>query len=194
MKNMINNAKEWIKEKLTQQRYSHSLGSEETARELAKRFKIDEEKAAFAALIHDCAKCLSVDELLKIINENNLPVSEIEKASVKTLHAPVSAYLVQKELGINDIEILNAVRWHTIGKINMSDLEKIVFLADKIEPYTRNKEFRKKIIKKLDETNNLDEAILLCYEATIKSLIDRRLIMNPQTIEVWNSLIYDLNK
>ncbi|OGI20341.1 MAG: hypothetical protein A2287_04335 [Candidatus Melainabacteria bacterium RIFOXYA12_FULL_32_12] len=187
---MINDVKKWLKDRLSEERYSHSLGSEEAARELAQRFDVDENKAAYAALIHDNAKCVSTDELLKIINENNLSVSETEKQSTKTLHAPVSAYLAQQELGVNDTDILNAIRYHTIGRIDMSDLEKIVFLADKIEPNTREPEFREKIIQKLNQTNNLDEAILLCYDATIRSLLDRRLIISPETIEVWNNLIY----
>ena len=191
---MINNVKEWLKSRLSEERYAHSIGSEEAARKLAKRFGVDEDKAAFAALIHDNAKCMSPKELLKIIEENNLPVSETEKQSTKTLHAPVSAYLAQHELGVNDEDILHAIRYHTIGRIGMSDLEKIVFLADKIEANTREPEFREKIIAKLNETNNLDEAILLCYDVTIRSLLERRLIISPETIDVWNNLLHKLNK
>ncbi|EKE03171.1 MAG: metal dependent phosphohydrolase [uncultured bacterium] len=191
---MINNVKEWLKNRLSEERYAHSLGSEEAARKLAKRFGVDEDKAAFAALIHDNAKCMSPKELLRIIEENNLQVSETEKQSTKTLHAPVSAYLAQQELGVNDEDILNAIRYHTIGRIDMSDLEKIVFLADKIEANTREPEFREKIIEKLNETNNLDEAILLCYDITIRSLLDRKLLISPETIDVWNNLLHKLNK
>ncbi|MCK7521183.1 MAG: hypothetical protein MZV64_27610 [Ignavibacteriales bacterium] len=72
----------------------------------------------------------------------------------------------------------------------MTKLEKIVYLADKIEPNTREEEFRNKVLNKLKETQNLDEALLICYEATIKSLLDRKMIINIQTIEIWNNLIF----
>lgn len=189
-----NAAKKWLKDRLTGERYEHSIGSEETARELAARFNVDIDKAGLAALLHDSAKNISNDDLLKIIEEHNIPVSEMEKNSIKTLHAPVGAFLVQKELGINDPEILDSIRYHTVGKIGMSNLEKIIFLADKIEPYTRDQSFREEILAVLDKTNNLDEAILLCYGATIKSLVDRKLTINTQTIDVWNDLILKLCK
>ena len=183
-----------LKGRLEEERYSHVLGAEETARDLAKRFNVDEDRAALAALLHDNAKHIPNEELLEIIDENNLPVSEIEKKSIKVLHAPVGAYLAQKEFGINDPEILSAIRYHTTGRVNMTDLEKIVYLADKIEPYTREEATRQKIINKLNETNDLDEAILLTYDMTIRSLLDRKMVMNPDTIDVWNSLITRLNK
>lgn len=184
--------KNWLKKRLKGEKYSHSIGAEETARELASKFNIDADKAAFAALLHDNAKYISADKMLEIVNENNLPVFDMEKETPKTLHSPVGAYIAQTELGIEDSEILNAIRYHTIGKVNMTDLEKIVFLADKIEPYTRDSKFREKVLTVLDQTNNLDEAVLLCYEATIKNLVNKRLLINIQTIEVWNSLVANL--
>jgi len=191
---MITDIKKWLKEILNEERYLHSLGAEEKARELAERFGADVDKAAFAALIHDNAKCFSVAELKQIIKENNIPVSELELKSYKTLHSPVGAFIAQKELNIEDKDILNAIRFHTVGRIDMGLIEKIVFLADKIEENTRNKDFIDKINRILDETENLDEAVLECYDATIRSLLDRKMIINPQTIDVYNSLLLKLNK
>jgi len=194
MKNLIDKAREWVENRLTSQRLTHVTGAEETAQQLAKMFNIDPDKAGIAALLHDNAKGIKQEKLLEIINKNNIPVTEWELKSKKTLHAPVGAFFAKEELGIQDNEILDAIRWHTLGKINMSNLEKIVFLADKIESNTRDEEFRKKVLKAINETNNLDEGILLCYDATIRSLLDRKLTINPQTIDVWNSLIFALNK
>ena len=157
-----NTAKKWLKDRLTGERYDHSIGSEETARELAARFNVDVDKAGLAALLHDSAKNIPNNDLLKIIEEHNIPVSDMEKNSIKTLHAPVGAFLVKKELNINDSEIIDSIRYHTVGKIGMSNLEKIVFLSDKIEPYTRDQALREEILNVLDRTNNLDEAIVLC--------------------------------
>jgi len=186
--------KEWLKGKVSGERYEHLLGSEIEAKELAKRFNADVNKAALAALIHDSAKSLSNAELIKIIEENNIEVSEMEIKSRKPLHAPVSAFIAKAELGITDQEILDAIRYHTIGRVNMSLLEKIVFLADKIEPNTRDKSFKAKIDKVLDRTNNIDEALLICYDVTIRSLLDRKLIIDPETINVWNSLINSIQR
>lgn len=183
----------WLKENLSNERYMHSLGTEKVARELAQRFGADPEKAAFAGLIHDIAKCLTNDELIKIINDNNILVSASELKSYKTLHAPVGAYIAKQKFKINDEEILNSIRFHTIGRVNMSLLEKIVFIADKIEENTRDKEFIDKIKKILDQTENIDEALLLCYNSTIKSLLDRRLFINTQTIDVYNYLLEEVS-
>lgn len=191
---MFEKEKDWLKSRLNEERYIHSLGAKKAARELAKKFGVDQDKAAYAALIHDNAKNMHTEELLKIIEDNNLDVSETEKRSPKTLHAPVSAYIAEKELGIEDQDVLNAIRFHTIGRIDMSMLEKIVYLADKIEEHTRDEKFRAKILKVIHETHSIDEAILLTYKATIKSLVDRRLTISPETIEVWNHLVIKLEK
>ena len=125
----INN---WLKANLSEERYEHSLGTAECARELAKKFGCDEEKAYFTGLIHDCAKHLAKDKTMEIIN-TKIHLEEGELCSPKTHHAPVGAYIAKQEFGIEDEEILSAIRWHTIGKVNMTTFEKIIFLADKIE-------------------------------------------------------------
>ncbi|MDD3014651.1 MAG: bis(5'-nucleosyl)-tetraphosphatase (symmetrical) YqeK [Candidatus Gastranaerophilales bacterium] len=191
---MLNNIKEWLKNNVDEERYYHLLGSEIAAKELAERFGVDANRAALAALVHDCAKSLPYEELIKIINENNIVVSEMEIKSRKPLHAPVSSFLAQSKFGIQDQEILDSIRYHTIGRVNMSLFEKVVFLADKIEINTRDKEFRKRIYNVLDATNNIDEALLICYEITIKSLLDRRFFIDPETIKVWNDFIVNIYK
>lgn len=179
--------KQWLKENLNEERYLHTLGTADCARELAKRFKLDEEKAYLAGLLHDCAKCFSKEKLLEIINKN-LEVEESEMLNYKTLHAPVSAFIAQTEFGIKDEEILSAIRWHTLGKLDMSTFEKIVFLADKIEPNTRDKEYSKKIITILNEENGLNKALLICYKETLKSLVNRDLKICLLTVKIYNKL------
>lgn len=188
------NINEWIKDRLKcdEERYLHSLGAEEAARELAVKFGADVEKAALAALIHDNAKCFEYKKLVKIVEENNFPIPDDIKNNHKILHASAGAYLAQKELGIADEDVLNAITYHTTGRIGMSLLEKIVYLSDKIEKRTRPPEYRDKIVNLLEETNDIDKAILLTIDFTIKSLIDRKLVINSQTIEVWNHLIVKL--
>jgi nicotinate-nucleotide adenylyltransferase len=177
---------EWLKANLNAEKFSHSLGAAEYAGQLALKYGLDKDKAYTAGLLHDCAKCFDEQKLYKIIKEN-IDVHEDELLNRKTLHAPVSAYIAQKEFGVTDNEILSAIRWHTLGKTDMSDFDKIVFLADKIEPNTRQKDFRQKIEKLLE--HGLDRALLECYRATIESLVKRDLKICPLTIEIYNKLL-----
>ncbi len=180
----------WLKENLSEERYKHSLGTAECAKILAEKYGLDTEKAYFTGLIHDCAKCMPKDEALSILK--NLPYVEGELDNYKTHHAPVGAYVAKKEFGVEDEEILSAIRWHTIGKLNMTLFEKIIFLADKIETKTRPTEYREPITALLNEENGLNKALLLCYENTIKSLVDRKLTICTATIDIYNELLTDV--
>ncbi len=177
----------WLKENLNEKRYIHTLGTADCAKELAQKFGLNSEKAYLAGLLHDCAKCFSNEKLLDIIHQH-LDVEECEMLNYKTLHAPVSAYIAEKEFKITDKEILSAIRWHTLGRLDMTDFEKIVFIADKIEPNTRDKEYSDKIRVLLDEENGLNKALLKCYKETIKSLVKRDLKICLLTIEIYNKL------
>lgn len=177
----------WLKENLNEKRYIHTLGTADCAKELAQKFGLNSEKAYLAGLLHDCAKCFSNEKLLDIIHQH-LNVEECEMLNYKTLHAPVSAYIAENEFKITDKEILSAIRWHTLGRLDMTDFEKIVFIADKIEPNTRDKEYSDKIRVLLDEENGLNKALLKCYKETIKSLVKRDLKICLLTIEIYNKL------
>ncbi len=178
----------WLKENLTEERYIHCLGTAECARELAQKYGQDEVKAYIAGLLHDCAKCFDKEKLLELIHKN-MEIDESELMNYKTLHAPVSAYCANKDFGVCDDEILSAIRWHTLGKKDMTTFEKIIFLADKIEPNTRDEEYRKQIYEILEEENGLDKALLKCYKETIKSLVKRNLKICPLTIDIYNKLL-----
>ena len=180
---------DWLKANLNEERYSHSLGTAMCASELAKFYGVDSEKAYIAGLLHDTAKCFETKKLLELIKENNIKIFEEEKINYKTLHAPVGAYLAKNLFGVTDSEILDSIRWHTIGKIDMTNFEKIIFIADKIEPNTRDKDFSEKISKWIYETDGLDRAMLECYKLTIKSLVDRNLKICVQTIDIYNYLL-----
>ncbi len=179
----------WLKDNLVEERYIHSLGVMESAVELARMFNLDVEKARLAGLLHDAAKCFPNEKLLEIIKEHIPEVHECELLNYKTLHAPVSAYLAKTKFNVTDVEILDAIRWHTLGRCGMSNFEKIIFLADKIEARTRDLTFRNECMELLKENNGLDKALFKCFEATIKSLVDRRLAICHITIDVYNELL-----
>ena len=111
------------------------------------------------------------------------------ESGCKTWHAPVGEIIAKRDYGVTDKEILSSIRWHTIGRINMTDFEKIIFIADKIEQRTREADFREKIEKALNKRNNLDDAMLKSFKITIKSLLKRKLPICFQTIEVYNDLL-----
>lgn len=185
----IDDIKKWLKDNLNEERYIHTLGVSEAAVELAEIFNLNKEKALFAGLLHDAAKCFSNEKLLEIIHTHIPNIEDCELVNYKTLHAPVSAYLAKNQFNIEDSEILDAIRWHTLGRVGMSHFEKIIFLADKIEARTRDAEFRKTCMNLLKEEKGLDKALFKCFEATIKSLVDRRLAICHITIDVYNELL-----
>lgn len=184
-----NNAKaiSWLKGNMDEERLLHSLGCAQCAAELAQKFNLDTKKAYIAGLLHDCAKCLSQEKTMKIAEKLNLEHTEL--VNYKVLHAPVSAYIAKCELGIEDEEILSSIRWHTLGKKNMSLFEKIIFLADKIEPNTRDSDFRSEMLMFLEEENGMDKALLVCYKETIRSLVKRGLKICNTTVDIYNSMI-----
>ena len=184
--------KKTLKESLSEERYNHTLGTADCALKLAKKYGLDEKKAYLAGLLHDCAKCKSNDELLKIIKQELKNIDEGELQNYKTLHAPVGEYFARTMYNIDDSEILNAIRYHTIGRVNMSLFEKIIFLADKIEENTRDEKYSREIWRILDDNEGetgLDMALFRCFSETIKSLVNRELKICKTTIDVYNELL-----
>jgi nicotinate-nucleotide adenylyltransferase len=151
-----------LKEKLKTSRYIHSIGVEEVAHDLAVIHNCDVEKAVTAGILHDCAKYLSDEELLKECEKYHLPVSDIEIKCPFLLHAKVGAAFATTFYGVDDEEILNAIRYHTTGRPSMTLLEKIIYIADYIEPN------RKPLprIQKIREAayDNIDLAVFLATE------------------------------
>ena len=123
-----------LKEKLNNKRFLHSLRVAETARELAIKNDVDPELAYLSGILHDYGKNISWENLIKIAESNKLITDEIEKKNPFLLHGPVGAHLLEKELGIKNREILEAVRYHTTGKPNLGKLGLIIYIADLIEP------------------------------------------------------------
>lgn len=123
-----------LERELDSDRYKHTLGVMYTAGALAMRYGADLNKALMAGLLHDCAKCLSHHKKLKICNKHKIAVNDVEKANPGLLHAKVGAYLAKNKYGVNDEAVISAITWHTTGKPDMSLLDKIVYIADFIEP------------------------------------------------------------
>lgn len=123
---------------LSDKRLVHSLLVAHTARKLARIHGVNEDRAALAGLLHDCAKCLPLSEMQRIARENRLLLDKETMQSGNLLHGPVGAVVAEKEYGVTDPIILSAIRCHTTGKVGMLPLDMIVFLSDKIEPSRRS--------------------------------------------------------
>ena len=123
-----------LQEKLPPMRYEHSLGVAYTAMALAMRYEYDLDRAEVAGLLHDCAKYYSDGEIIKKCRKHEIPLSEAEIQAPAVLHAKYGAWMAQHRYGVSDPEILSAIRWHTTGKAEMSLLDKIIYIADYIEP------------------------------------------------------------
>ncbi len=172
--------KEKLKSKLSDHRYVHSLGVLETAIKMAQIFGVDIEKARIAALLHDCAKQIPHNEQSVLCKKYNIPTDDIKENQSGLLHADLGAYLAEHEFGVDDKEILDAIRYHTLGREKMSDLEKILYLADIIEP--NRKEFDGlSELKKLCFLD-LDRALLLGFELSISHVSEIGGLLHPQTI------------
>ncbi|HWT74225.1 MAG TPA: bis(5'-nucleosyl)-tetraphosphatase (symmetrical) YqeK [Mobilitalea sp.] len=172
-----------LKGVLSQSRFLHSIGVEEVACDMAVIFSYDMEKAGFAGLLHDCAKYLSDQQLLVKCEEYHLPVSETERKCPFLLHGKVGAAFAQKIYGVEDEEILTSIVYHTTGRPAMSVLEKIIFIADYIEPY-------RKPIPRIDEIRSaayldLDLAVVMTAENTLKYLKNSGSVIDTLTIETY---------
>jgi predicted HD superfamily hydrolase involved in NAD metabolism len=120
--------------RLSEKRYGHTLRVAETAERLARAHGLDPTRVRLAALLHDAARETEPEEFLRLAEEWDLAVGEPERESPKLLHAPVAAELARRELGVEDEEVLAAIRAHTVGRAGMGSLALALYVADKIEP------------------------------------------------------------
>jgi predicted HD superfamily hydrolase involved in NAD metabolism len=127
-------AEVYARERLSAKRYGHTVRVARTAEDLARLHGLDPARARLAALLHDAARELPAEEFLELAADLGVPVGEPERESPKLLHGPVAAELVMRELGIEDDEVLDAVREHTTGRPGMDQLSLALFVADKVEP------------------------------------------------------------
>jgi predicted HD superfamily hydrolase involved in NAD metabolism len=177
-----------VKIQLTEHRYQHTLGVMETAISLARKYGVDEKKAELAAIFHDYAKFRPKDEMKEIIVSEGMPKDLLEYNS-ELWHAPVGAYLAEAEAEIKDKEVLDAIRFHTSGRRGMTKLEKVIYLADYIEPgrhFPGVEEVRN--LAKI----NLEEALIKAVQNTIMFLMKKNQAIYPETFHTYNDLI--LNK
>ncbi len=183
----VDNVKEILRTRLSEKRYIHSLNVADECRHLAQIYDSDEEKAYFAGLVHDICKELPVDQLKQKAVDSNLAISKAELETKALWHAIAGAGFVKNDMKINDIDIINAVRFHTVARAGMTKLEEIVYIGDLISAdrtYKDVKRFRKLAYQELDKT--MLEAVVF----SIQSVIEKRGLIPEYTIQAYNQYLY----
>lgn len=180
---------DWIHEKLKREigivRYNHSIRVMETSIRLAKYYNTNERKAALAGLLHDCAKFNDKRKLLKMADNSGIILDNIMKNDIQLIHGPLGAEIAKTQYNIEDEEVLLAIQYHTTGKENMSLLEKIIFIADYIEP---NRKFKGvKEVRKL-AFEDLEESLVQAMDNTIKFIINSGGLIHLDTVKARNYL------
>ena len=168
-----------LESELAYGRFVHTLYVSGTAANLAMRHGADIEKAETAGLLHDCAKCMNLGKMLKTCTKAGLNLSDMEKESGALLHSKAGAVVAHDRYGVTDEDILNAIRYHTTGRPGMSLLEKIIFVADYMEP-CRDSAPNLPLVRKL-AYENIDICVLQILKDTLSYLGTTDSEVDPMT-------------
>jgi predicted HD superfamily hydrolase involved in NAD metabolism len=173
---------------MPEKRWKHTLGVMESAVKLAEQYGADPVKADLAAILHDVCKYWPVDRQASAIRRSgrDLEVLEYDKP---LWHAHAGAYVAERDYGVQDEEVLDAIRWHTSGREKMTLLDKIVCLADYIEP---GRDFPGVDRLRALAERSLEEALLAGFDGTIQVLIGQRKTIYPLTVMTRNALIKEI--
>lgn len=170
---------EKLKNSLDAERFLHSTGVMETAVKLASFYGVDETKAATAGLLHDCARCMDTVHQLKMAENFGILLDDIEKWEKALIHGPLGVVIAKQDYGVNDKEILKAIKIHTTGDMGMSPLDKIIFISDLIEPrrcFAGVDELR------VEAFRDLDGAIIGAFDSTVRYILSKGSLLHPRTI------------
>ncbi len=175
--------KKYLKEHLSQKRYTHSLNVAEECRKLAMKYGEEPDKAYFAGLLHDICKELRDEEQKKLVIESNFTVCREELETRSLWHAIAGAYFIKTQFSIEDIDILNSVRFHTVGRAGMTRLEEIVYLGDLISADRDYKDVDR--MRKISYTS-LNRAMLEAFAFSVKSVVKKGGLVPICTAEGYN--------
>ena len=165
------------------ERFEHTVGVMYTAAALAMKYKEDVDKALLAGLLHDCAKHYTGDKKLELCKKYHLPVSASERENPGLLHAKLGAYLAEHKYDVEDKEILDSIVWHTTGRPEMTMMDKIVYIADYIEP-NRNQAPNLEYFRQL-AFENIDQCLYEILEASLSYLKTRSEVIDPMTEQTY---------
>lgn len=181
----VQRASAWVHPRVSSARFEHIRRVAELCDALARRWDVDPHTAKLTGWLHDCARDVPTEELVRLAESFGIPVSPIERQAPFLLHAPVGAEMVRSELGIDAPHILDPIRFHTTGRSGMSITEKILFVADYAEP-GRDFEGIENVRRLMFQ--DLDGALRLALDMTLKYLIACGQPLHPHTVEARNAL------
>lgn len=172
-----------LKQVLKPSRYEHTLGVLKTAQELAVKHDCDLVKTRFAALLHDCAKCINEEEQIQICQKYGIVLTDSEYNNHALLHAKCGVVIARETYGVLDEDILHAICYHTTGCVKMSLLDKIIYIADYIEP-GRDKAPRLDVIRKA-AMEDIDTALFYILEDTVSYLKNSNKQIDETTFQTY---------
>ena len=184
-----------LEQELNYKRFVHTLAVAGTASSLAMCYGMNIQKAELAGLLHDCAKCIDVRKMQKLCEKAGLEITPFEAGSGSLLHSKAGSVLAAEKYGCTDPDILNAIRYHTTGRPGMSLLEKIIFVADYIEPgrYTAKNlpEIRKMAFEDIDEALMKILYDTLVYLNSTGNTVDP---MTQKTYDYYRQMLAEVNR
>lgn len=182
---------EIIRSRLSEKRFEHSINVATAAKRLAEKFGADAEKAYTAGILHDIMKEESVDIQLEYISKNGEDTEALKKANRQVYHQASGAAYCKLTLGVEDEEILSAIRYHTTGRRNMTLLEKVVYTADFI---SADRSYPDVEVMRQKAEISLDSAMLYSLKYTITDLTARSLPIHTDTVECYNDILENFNE
>lgn len=185
---MIEKIKKDLLENISKDRYEHTLRVVETCQDLAELYGVDLEKTKLAALLHDSARFTSKEKMYRMAEKLDILKDENLVYNSSLIHGPLAAIISKNKYVIVDEDILNAIKYHTTGRPNMSLLEKIIFIGDYIEP---NRSFRGIENIRTLAYEDLDKSILLALNTSLKFLIKKDKLISTYSIEARNYLMIE---
>lgn len=182
-KSEIRDIKKELEDNLDSKRYEHTLGVAYTAACLAMRYGYNMEKAYIAGLLHDCAKCMSNKDKIEYCEKHDIPINSTEQANPSLLHAKVGAEMSRRKYDIDDSEIYQAIQYHTTGHPNMTLLDKILYIADYMEPH-RDEAPNLDLVRK-QVFINIDTALFTILKDSVDYLDSSDKPVDPMTMETY---------
>ena len=176
-----------LQQSLKPKRYEHSVRVYMTALKMAEHYHANVNKVAIASLIHDCGRQIPKEDSVAKAKELGIPVDPVEETQPILLHAKLGVYYAIHKYGVSpdDREVLDAIRYHSTGTVDMTQTAKIVFLADLIEP---GRDFDGVEAIREASFQDLDRGMLLSYDNTIRYLLEDGLLIHPDAIAGYNQL------
>ena len=174
---------------LKPKRLEHSINVAKCAIKLSEIYGYDKEKAYLAGLVHDCAKYFTKEQIDSYVEKYNIELDPLEVDNIALSHSIIGSFAIQDVFNIQDMDIINAVRYHTTGRENMSILEKIIFMADMIE---EGRNFPGvDHLRELSFNKQLDKALITSFNNTIKFVIDNDQLIHPISVKARNYLMQE---